>query len=372
MKSNYKSIGELVVKVDNKNTDGTVDTLLGVSIDKCFIKSVANTIGTDLTKYKIIKKNEFAVSLMQVSRDSKIPIACLKEYDVAIMSPAYSIFKVIDENIILPDYLALWFQRSEFDREAAFIAVGGVRGSMPWEEFCRIKVLLPSYDEQLEIVDNYKAITDRIALKKQINDNLEAQVEAIFNEIIVEKDLYPFNEPLDKNIDFINGLAMQNFRPEEGEKSYPVIKIRELSQGFCDSNSEYCNTDIGESHTITKGDLVFSWSGSLQSAFWTSETCGLNQHLFKVTSHKYPKWLVYLWVKYHLLNFQRIAENKGTTFGHIKREDLHNAQIKSLDTDTIKTFDKTFSPIIDSIIANSSELHYLMELERIILSQLSR
>ena len=203
------------------------------------------------------------------------------------------------------------------------------------------------------------------------NDNLEAQVEAIFNEIIVEKDLYPFNEPLDKNIDFINGLAMQNFRPEEGEKSYPVIKIRELSQGFCDSNSEYCNTDIGESHTITKGDLVFSWSGSLQSAFWTSETCGLNQHLFKVTSHKYPKWLVYLWVKYHLLNFQRIAENKGTTFGHIKREDLHNAQIKSLDTDTIKTFDKTFSPIIDSIIANSSELHYLMELERIILSQLS-
>lgn len=174
MKSNYKSIGELVVKVDNKNTDGTVDTLLGVSIDKCFIKSVANTIGTDLTKYKIIKKNEFAVSLMQVSRDSKIPIACLKEYDVAIMSPAYSIFKVIDENIILPDYLALWFQRSEFDREAAFIAVGGVRGSMPWEEFCRIKVLLPSYDEQLEIVDNYKAITDRIALKKQINDNLVA------------------------------------------------------------------------------------------------------------------------------------------------------------------------------------------------------
>lgn len=183
MKSNYKSIGELVVKVDNKNTDGTVDTLLGVSIDKCFIKSVANTIGTDLTKYKIIKKNEFAVSLMQVSRDSKIPIACLKEYDVAIMSPAYSIFKVIDENIILPDYLALWFQRSEFDREAAFIAVGGVRGSMPWEEFCRIKVLLPSYDEQLEIVDNYKAITDRIALKKQINDNLEATAQAYFDSL---------------------------------------------------------------------------------------------------------------------------------------------------------------------------------------------
>lgn len=107
MKSNYKPIGELVEKVDIRNTDGEVKNLIGVSIEKHFIPSVANTIGTDLTKYKIIKKDEFAVSLMQVSRDAKIPIACLKEYDVAIMSPAYSIFKVKNTSIILPDYLDL-------------------------------------------------------------------------------------------------------------------------------------------------------------------------------------------------------------------------------------------------------------------------
>lgn len=174
MKSNYKPIGELVEKVDIRNTDGEVKNLIGVSIEKHFIPSVANTIGTDLTKYKIIKKDEFAVSLMQVSRDAKIPIACLKEYDVAIMSPAYSIFKVKNTSIILPDYLDLWFKRSEFDREAAFIAVGGVRGSMPFEEFCRIKVLVPPIAEQLEIVNNYRAITDRIKLKRQINNNLAA------------------------------------------------------------------------------------------------------------------------------------------------------------------------------------------------------
>ena len=170
----YKTIEELVDKIDERNTDGSVSELIGVSIDKCFIKSVANTNGTDLSKYKVIRKNDFAVSLMQVSRDSKIPVARLEEYDVAIMSPAYPIFRVKDENLILPEYLDMWFKRSEFDREAAFIAVGGVRGSMPWEEFAKMKLPVPSIEEQRKVVQVYKTITDRIALKKRINDNLAA------------------------------------------------------------------------------------------------------------------------------------------------------------------------------------------------------
>jgi len=174
MKSNYKPLEELVERVDERNTDGTITELIGVSIDKCFIKSVANTNGTDLTKYKIIRKNDFAVSLMQVSRDEKIPVAMLEDFDVAIMSPAYPIFRVKDSNIILPEYLDMWFKRPEFDREAAFIAVGGVRGSMPWEEFAKMQLPVPSIDEQREIVNSYKAITDRIALKRQINNNLAA------------------------------------------------------------------------------------------------------------------------------------------------------------------------------------------------------
>lgn len=172
MKSNYKQIGELVERVDERNTDGSITTLVGVSINKCFIKSVANTIGTDLSQYKIIKRNEFAVSLIQVSRDEKIPVAIQTEYDAAIMSPVYPIFKVKDEKTILPEYLDMWFKRPEFDREAAFIAVGGVRGSMPWEEFCRMEVPVPSMEKQLKIVESYKAITDRIALKQRLNDNL--------------------------------------------------------------------------------------------------------------------------------------------------------------------------------------------------------
>jgi len=174
MKSNYRTIAELVDRIDVRNIDNAVTELVGLSIDKCFIPSVANTVGTDLTKYKIIKKNDFAVSLMQISRDSKIPVACMKDYENAIMSPAYSIFRVKDESVILPDYLDMWFKRPEFDREAAFIAVGGVRGSMPWDEFAQMKVIVPDMEEQREIVNSYKVIEDRIALKRRVNDNLAA------------------------------------------------------------------------------------------------------------------------------------------------------------------------------------------------------
>lgn len=174
MKSNYKTIGELVERVDERNRDASITTLIGVSIDKKFIPSVANVIGTDLTNYKVIRKFDFAVSLMQVSRDEKIPVACQKEYEVAIISPAYPIFRVKDTEIILPEYMEMWFMRSEFDREASFVAVGGVRGSMPWEEFAKLKLPVPTIEEQRKIVDRYNAITDRITLKKQINDNLAA------------------------------------------------------------------------------------------------------------------------------------------------------------------------------------------------------
>ena len=170
----YKTIEELVEKVDERNTDNKISELMGVSIDKCFIKSVANTNGTDLSKYKIIRKNDFAVSLMQVSRDSKIPIARLEDYDVAIMSPAYPIFRVKDTSVVLPEYLEMWFKRPEFDREAAFIAVGGVRGSMPWDEFVKMKLPVPPMNKQKNIVKAYKTVTDRIALKQKINDNLAA------------------------------------------------------------------------------------------------------------------------------------------------------------------------------------------------------
>lgn len=210
MKSNYKAIGELVERIDERNRDGSITTLIGVSIDKKFIPSVANVVGTDLTNYKVIRKYDFAVSLMQVSRDEKIPVACQKEYDAAIMSPAYPIFRVKDTNIIMPEYLEMWFMRSEFDREASFVAVGGVRGSMPWEEFAKLKLPVPNIEIQKEIVSSYRAIIDRITLKKRINDNLVAVGTTSIQKNIGRGALINLTEAEMDRLTFPEGFKVQS------------------------------------------------------------------------------------------------------------------------------------------------------------------
>ena len=187
MKVNYKPIGQFIRVVNERNIDLRVKQLIGLSIDKRIISSVANVIGTDLSNYKVIKRNQFACSLMQVSRDEKIPVACLQEYDEAIMSPAYVIFEVIDDKVLLPAFLNMWFLRTEFDREASFLAVGGVRGSLTWEDFCRIKIPVLKITEQQKLVRQYKFISDRIGLKRRINDNLIKTLQAIYKECFKSK-----------------------------------------------------------------------------------------------------------------------------------------------------------------------------------------
>ena len=141
---NYRRIGDYIKIVDERNKGLQVKQLLGLSISKQFIPSVANIIGTDMENYKIIRKNQFACSTMQVRRDKKMPVALLQEVDEAIISQAYPIFEVKNEKELLPEYLMMWFTRSEFDREACFHAVGGVRGSLEWEDFLDMELPVPS------------------------------------------------------------------------------------------------------------------------------------------------------------------------------------------------------------------------------------
>jgi len=174
MKSNYKRLRDCIKEIDIRNTDGQITELWGVSIDKSFIKSVANTIGTDLSKYKVVSKNQFVCSLMQVSRDEKIPINRWAKDSNIIVSPAYKVFAVDNENLILPEYMNLWFRRSEFDREASYYGVGGVRGSLEWDDFCNMELPVPQIEQQKAIVNAYNTIERRIELKRKINDNLAA------------------------------------------------------------------------------------------------------------------------------------------------------------------------------------------------------
>ena len=186
MRKSYKRIGDYIQLVDKRNKGLHVNQLLGLSISKQFIPSVANTVGTDMENYKIIRKNQFACSTMQVRRDKKMPVALLQEVDEAIISQAYPVFEVKDEEKLLPEYLMMWFARSEFDREACFHAVGGVRGSLEWEDFENMQLPIPHITKQREIVKEYNTIQNSIALNQQMISNLEETAQAIYREWFVE------------------------------------------------------------------------------------------------------------------------------------------------------------------------------------------
>lgn len=174
MKDGYKHLGEYIRQVDIRNTDGKEENLLGVSVQKQFIPSIANTVGTDFTKYKVVKKGQFTYIPDTSRRGDKIGIALLKDYEEGLVSNVYTVFEVVDTEKLLPEYLMLWFSRPEFDRYARFKSHGSVREVFDWNEMCMVELPVPTIEEQRKIVKAYKAITDRIALKKQINDNLAA------------------------------------------------------------------------------------------------------------------------------------------------------------------------------------------------------
>lgn len=174
MKLNYDVLGNHIRLIDTRNKENITDRVLGINIDKYFMPSVANVIGTDLSKYKLITKGKFACNPMHVGRDERLPIALYDEETPAIVSPAYFMFEIIDNSVLDEDYLMMWFRRPEFDRICWLQTDGSVRGGISWDAICRLKIPVPSIKEQQKIVGSYKAITDRITLKKQINDNLAA------------------------------------------------------------------------------------------------------------------------------------------------------------------------------------------------------
>lgn len=179
MKSTYKRLGDYIRPVDVRNRDEKVSRLLGVSIDKKFIESIANTIGTDMSVYKIVRYGQFAYGPVTSRNGDKVSIALLTESE-CIISSSYTVFEVVDKKVLLPEYLMLWFMRPEFDRYARFHSHGSAREIFAWEEMCNVELPVPPIDEQQKIVDAYQTIEHRIALKKKINENLEKQISILY------------------------------------------------------------------------------------------------------------------------------------------------------------------------------------------------
>ncbi len=234
-------------------------------------------------------------------------------------------------------------------------------------------VHMPSLEQQIKVASVLSTLDAKIVANEKINDNLQQQAFAVFRQELLREGELPEgweNGSLLDIANYLNGLAMQKFRPVEGETGLPVLKIKELRQGSCDASSELCSPSIKPEYIVHDGDVIFSWSGSLLVNLWCGGICGLNQHLFKVTSEKYPKWFYYSWTAYHLARFVAIAADKATTMGHIKREELAKAEVVIPDAVSMERIGGILQPMYDLIISNRIENRKLSELRDTILPQL--
>lgn len=236
-----------------------------------------------------------------------------------------------------------------------------------------IELDLPELETQKKIGSTLRMLDRKIALNEEINDNLYAQAKALFDNHFINIDAIPAGWRKGNLLDianYLNGLAMQKFRPQGHEIGLPVLKIKELRQGSCDDSSELCSLSIKPEYIIHNGDVVFSWSGSLLVDIWCGGTCGLNQHLFKVTSDVYDKWFYYLWTAHHLARFIAIAADKATTMGHIKREELAKAEVLIPCEEDYTSFNSIMQPIFELIISNRIESRKLAALRDELLPKL--
>ena len=218
-----------------------------------------------------------------------------------------------------------------------------------------------------------KKLSPLLRVNRVVNDNLYAQAKAIFEQQFIDLETIPDGWKKGNLLDianYLNGLAMQKYRPNEDEVGLPVLKIKELRQGSCDNSSELCSPNIKPEYIIHDGDVIFSWSGSLLVDIWCGGTCGLNQHLFKVTSNTYDKWFYYLWTAHHLERFIAIAADKATTMGHIKRGELAKAEVLIPSDEDYKSINSLMNPIFNLIVAKQIEARKLAELRDELLPKL--
>ena len=209
------------------------------------------------------------------------------------------------------------------------------------------------------------------SIRAVLNGCLEEMVDALFAEQVLDADKIGWTKASLTDIAaYKNGLAMQKFRPVESDPGLPVLKIRELGQGYCAPDAERCSTKIPEEVKVHDGDLIFSWSGTLLLKFWSGGDAGLNQHLFKVTSTGYEKWFYYLWTKHHMRRFIAMAADRATTMGHIKRSALEKSEVYIPPASEMNELSKIFGPLVEAMVDNDIENKRLASLRDALLPKL--
>lgn len=383
MKSNYEPLGKHIRLVDYRNSEEVTSTVLGISIDKEFMPSVANVIGTDLSRYKLISKGLFACNPMHVGRDERLPIALYEKDNAAVVSPAYFMFEIIDRDVINEEYLMMWFRRPEFDRECWFMTDGSVRGGITWDDLCRIKLPVPSYARQCEIVESYRAITNRIALKRAENDNLDSTMQVIYKNYFV--DFTPFKSeptcatklgeiPASWSVckfcdlcDLLNGRAYSQEELLDSGK-YRVLRVGNF---FTKNSWYYSDMELEDNKYCYPDDLLFCWSASFGLYIWNDVKTIYHYHIWKIDFSKtapYYREYIFLYLKQELNKLSK--EGHGSVMAHLTKSGVETLDIVSPPEEIIKQFHNSIIPFIEHKKLVEKEVQQLTELRESILSKM--
>ena len=321
-------------------------------------------LGLDNSSTKLLKRNDSIIS----ARGTVGEIAMIP-YPMAFNQSCYGLRA--KEGLVDEEYLYYLIKHNVVVLKKN--THGSVFDTITRDTFDGIEVELPSLVEQKVVASILRDLDDKIEVNNEINKNLLEQAQSIFTQEFLMFDRIPdgWQESSLLGIaDYLNGLAMQKYRPKDDEQGLPVLKIKELRQGSCDFNSELCSSSIKPEYIVHDGDVIFSWSGSLLVDLWCGGTCGLNQHLFKVTSSTYDKWFYYAWTNHHLQKFAAIAADMATTMGHIKREELSKAEVLIPSQSDYDRIGGLLAPLYDLVIANRIENRKLASLRDELLPQL--
>ena len=326
-------------------------------VDK--VEKTITNLGLENSSTKLLKSGDIVIS----ARGTVGELAQLKRP----MAFNQSCYGIRARTGVDQDFLYYLLKKSVNDLRRQ--SHGGVFNTITRSTFDVISVSIPSIVTQKKIADILSSLDEKIELNRRMNETLEQLGQALFRHYFVDNPEAKSwdKKPLDEIANFLNGLAMQKYPKINGQRTLPVIKIREMSSGITDS-TDIASANIPEEYIVHDGDLLFSWSGTLLVKFWSGGDGALNQHLFKVTSDKYPEWLYYYWTKYHLDQFILIAKSKATTMGHIQRKHLKQAEV--IVPPNIEEMTSEFTPIIDQIKTNLFETHSLVNIRDSLLLKL--
>ena len=395
MKSNYKQLGEYIRQVDERNKSLMIDNLLGVSIEKRFIPSIANIVGTDLSSYKIVRTGQFAYGPVTSRNGEKISIAYLDGKD-CIISSSYTVFEVAKKDELDSEYLMLWFSRPEFDRYARYKSHGSVREIFDWNELCMVELPVPSIEEQRKIVQAYKTITDRIELKKKINDNLDAQIQSLYKELFI--DFNPYKESVSEETKLPEGWSYKQvedcgFDISDGNYSSKYPKYDEfVSSGIpfirgTDFVGKYISTknvlyitpemhaDLKKGHT-KQGDLLMSTRGEIGKIVFVPDNLidvNINSQLVRINGNGV---LPRVYLAYTLLSETVRNEIKSLITGSVQEQlpigKLQKIHILFPTNEVVEQFCKLAEPLLTTILQNEHEIVILNNTCERVLETLSR